>query len=115
MPGKDIHEWRKAISGEDPEAKKFADSMFKTMEAQVFENLNDYVISEGKHLASTLSNYGKCKDYDFSKEEVLEGFKASAPVIQEMVKKAWEHALGVYFHGKIDAAEAAKKLEAASK
>lgn len=106
IPGKDLYAWRKDVSGGDPEVKRFCDGMFYAMEARVFSEMNDYVIEQGRLLASKLSIYANSKGYNFSEAEVLEGFKSAAPQIQNMIRESWEKVLGDYSRGEIAREEA---------
>lgn len=105
MPEKDITAWRKAIL-EDPEVSKFASLMFHSKEDALFVDLNDYVMHEGRELANKIYIYAVSKGYGVSQEEILEGFKTVAPEIQDMVKTAWEKALGSYHRAEIARGEA---------
>jgi hypothetical protein len=107
MAEKDIQAWREALAAE-PEAKKYGELMFKSMEKDVFDELQGYITENGRDLAEKIWCYAECKGYDISEEEILNGFKTALPNINSMVERAWEQALGVYFHAQIKEGEAAK-------
>lgn len=113
MTEMNVDAWREAIAGSDPEIAKFCSLMFHAMERRVFEDVQVYAVDEGRKLAGKMSIYATSKGFDVSEDEVLAGFKATAPQLEDMVKTCWEKVLGEYFHGEIDRAAVAKAAKAA--
>jgi hypothetical protein len=52
------------------------------MEKDVFDDLQGYIVENGRDLAEKIWCYAECKGYDISEEEILNGFKTVASEYQ---------------------------------